>query len=168
MGVNSRTGALGNFFPFFNFRLETALQNIANGMLHVENYEFTILHLGTNNVTRLLPREFNDKFRELTKAIIQKNRYTTIGISSILPRPKDTYEQDEYRRGINSSVKKMCRDQGFQFLRSWTSVESVKGLVKDGVYAEDDLHLNHNGIIAMKQYMEGALGGMMEVKYRME
>ena len=149
-------------------KLETAKDNIINSTIVVEDYEFCILHLGTNNLSKLLPREYHEKLMELTRCIQERNHYTTFGISSVLPRPKDDDGQDDYRRGINSMVKTLCRNKGFHFLKSWSSVEVTSGVVRDGVYAEDDLHLNENGIIAMKEYFEGALGGMMEVKYRLE
>ena len=149
-------------------RLDSAFNQILNGNLIISNYEYVIVHVGTNSFSNMLVRDYMENLWDLTSVIKFNNRFGTIGISSILPRPKDSPEQDDYRREINGVIKKWCKSKGYQFLKSWIGVEKKDGTLKDGVYADDNLHLNDSGINAMRDYFQGAMGGMMELKLRTE
>jgi hypothetical protein len=138
-----------------------------NGDIHVHNFEYLILHLATNEVENLVPtlRQFEINLMQLTSMIQNSNPYVTIAISGILPRPKDkTVELWEHRIDMNKSIKRVCELRNYFFLESWEKFENSDGTPNRNLYANDMLHPNLDGIYALYEYYQGAMGAIMGKK----
>jgi hypothetical protein len=144
------------------------------GLLQVQGYEFLILAVGTNHVN-VKGSNIQQVMSLLTMVIAyihEISPFTTIGIASVLPRPQDKDESlDIYRRTINCGFKKFCKRPGqglCSFLKSWTKVEDDKQQPILRLYAEDRLHFNQQGALALAEYFDGAMGHIMDRKYKTE
>jgi lysophospholipase L1-like esterase len=155
-------------------RLDTALANMKSGLVQVQGYEFLILAVGTNHVnargTNI--QQVMTLLTELINYINKISPFTTIAISSILPRPQDKdVALDIYRRTINVEFKRFCKLPGrglCSFLKSWSKVEDEFQQPILSLYAEDRLHFNKAGAMALKEYYDGAMGHVMDLKYSTE
>jgi hypothetical protein len=86
---------------------------------------------------------------------------TRLGIAMIIPRPRDSTATDETRRKVNAMFKKLCKDRGFTFLRSYKAVTTDKTYDKT-LYAQDRLHLKLDGIKSMRRFLRGAAMTMID------
>jgi hypothetical protein len=106
---------------FPGLRLESAYDKIRNGTVDVLSHEFTILLVGTNDMGSLNLHQMRQGYEAVVHQIRQQSPFTTIGISSIIPRPcdNDDYSKDWSRRGINDMIKRYCRFAGLHYTESW-------------------------------------------------
>ena len=151
-------------------RLESALQHINKGYLQVQGYEFVLLAVGSNNIDSCDIQEIRHHLDQLVYRIRAMNPYVTIGLCSILPRPKDNDITATYCKQVNMMFKVYCRHNGIiSYLPSWSCMVDDNDIPKKGLYNPIDLlHLNDDGVAALKMYIEGALSTMADEKNRTE
>ena len=82
--------------------LESAYNKLNDGTFEVLPHEFTLLSVGTNDIGTLDLHQMSMGYVAVVDQIRQHSPFTTIGITSIIPRPCDEDESAEWeRRGIN-------------------------------------------------------------------
>ena len=169
--------------------LSTALHRLKRGLLCCQDYEYVLVHLSTNDLEYYYPDQIVYMLNTLIVYIKRQSPFTTIGISSILPRPKDGNEMHDHRIETNNLIKQYCDTHGCTMLQSWRCVirppvfrgsgltssdpvdltvpkkkYDVQQDVDMSLFAADRLHLNRNGISALKDFVEGALTTMVRMK----
>jgi hypothetical protein len=153
-------------------RLDSTLTHMKQGLLQIQGYEFLILAVGTNHVRKSNIQEMLLLLTSVIDYINAISPHTTIGIASILPRPQDkSVTLDIYRRTINYGFIQFCKRPGrglCSFLKSWRKVEDKYEKPILGYYADDLLHFNQSGVAVLKEYFEGAMGHIMDVKSKTE
>ena len=150
-------------------RLESACDKIRNGTIEVLPHEFAILLVGTNDIGSLDLHQMRQGYEAVARQIWQSSHYTTLGISSIIPRPCDMDESDEWeRRGINAMISRFCTYAGFAYSESWRALTNDDETYKDELYARDHLHLKDEGVEALRLHFQGFFASMQETKYRTE
>jgi hypothetical protein len=148
--------------------IRKALLRILDGTLTVENYEYILFHVGTNDTEAYDEKRFGipemqTGLDDVVREIKRRNPFTTIAISSVLPRPKDTDEGDQlYRLHVNAMFYNYTRHHGHQYIESWRCVTNDDGSTKRGLYAGDLLHLRDPGTLALKLHFQGYLGAMQQ------
>lgn len=65
------------------------IHKIRSNIIKLNRYTHVIVHVGTNNVFNNKPGEILNLYRTLIHLIKQQYKNIIVGISSILPRPKD-------------------------------------------------------------------------------
>ena len=129
---------------------------VSNDAVHLEKYDYIIIHVGTNDVDNFVKKKICPKiayegmisdFANLVAIVRKKNTSLTIIVSSILPRPVDHSVSDDLIKKVNACLKNvMSADLNFKFACSY------KAVVKFGTYrrylfakADQGLHLNTEG-----------------------
>jgi hypothetical protein len=98
--------------------------------------------------------------------IRQQSPFTTIGITSIIPRPcDDDYSCEWARRGVNDMISRFCRANGLDYSESWRPLTNDDESPKVELYAGDLLHLKDTGVDKLRLHYEGFLASMQETKY---
>ena len=84
--------------------------------------------------------------------IKQKYKNIIVGISSILPRPKDHSLSDTDIKNVNLGLAKICKDEKVLFIRSYKRFFYSNGIIKRDLFAIRDggLHLNEPGLFQFK------------------
>jgi hypothetical protein len=143
--------------------LEGALDKMVSGKLNIHGFHGLFVHLGTNDVTssKCDPDEIAKKMSAIIDYLEITIPDTRLGISMIIPRPRDNEATDEMRRKVNARFKKLCKDRGCTFLRSYKAVTTEKVYDKS-LYAKDRLHLKLEGIKAMRRFLRGAAVTMID------
>ena len=151
-------------------RLESALQHINKGYIQVQDYEFVLLAVGSNNIDSCNIQDIRYHLHQLVHQIRMMSPYVTIGLCSILPRPKDDAITETYCKQVNRMFKVYCRYNGIiSYLPTWTCMVDNNDTPIKGLYNPDDLlHLNDNGVAALKSYLEGAFSTMVDDKANTE
>jgi hypothetical protein len=126
--------------------LTTVVENITNGTLKIDGFHGIIFHVATNDVTRNSPETIGDLMSDLVTYLRQATPLTRLGVSMILPRPKDSDEMDSKRRQANSVLKKLCKVRGLTYFRSYKGVRITNQVYNKKLYAHDKLHLKMAGI----------------------
>ena len=121
---------------------------ISNGGINFTNYDFLIVHVGTNNIgNRDSFGAIVSDFGNLIAQIRKKKPSIRIIISSILPRPLDHTDTDNMIKKVNTHLRTvMAPDLNFHFIRSHRAF-SKYGTYRRYLYAKKDqgLHLNSEG-----------------------
>jgi hypothetical protein len=154
----------------------SALHKIKNGQIKIQNFEFILLHVSTNEVENLNQclAEFEHNLMQLTCYIKRNNPFVTMGVSGIVPRPRDwdagvlADELVEHRTDMNRIISGVCERFNYDFLEIWSNFENTDGTPKRGLYANDMLHPNLKGINVLYDYYQGAMGAVMGKKYATE
>ena len=151
-------------------RLESALQHINKGYIQVQGFEYVLLAVGSNNIDSCNIQDIRYHLHQLIQRIRAMNPYVTIGLCSILPRPKDDDIAETFCKQVNMMFKVYCRHNGIiTYLPSWKCMVDDNEIPKRGLYNPVDmLHLNDNGVAALKMYVEGALSTMVDDKANTE
>jgi hypothetical protein len=149
--------------------LESAYNKIRDGTFEVLPHEFTLLSVGTNDLHTLDLHQLRMGYEAVVSQIRQQSPFTTIGITSIIPRPCDEDDSDEWtRRGINTMISRFCRANGLDYSESWTQLTNDDESPKVELYAKDLLHLKDSGVERLRLHFEGFIASMQETKYRNE
>lgn len=121
---------------------------ISNGIIELNDHDYIILHVGTNNIGNGNSfEEIISDYGNLVAIIRKKKRTIRIIVSSILPRPLDHSSTDKQIKDINGHLKnKMSHDLNFTFVASYKAV-SKYGTYRRYLFAKCDkgLHLNTEG-----------------------
>ena len=105
-------------FPGVNI---TQMQQIIKSKQASINYKYTILLVGTNNISSSRSvEEIMSYYNDLVNTIKSKSS-TKIIISAIIPRPCDlTKDPNESRvKKMNAELKLMCKRRHLQFLHTY-------------------------------------------------
>lgn len=118
------------------------------GQVDVSNYDFLIVHVGTNNIgNRHSFSAIVSDYGNLIGRIKTYKPSIRIIVSSILPRPCDHADTDSMIKNINKALRlEMASDLGFKFIESWKAVSKF-GSFRRYLFAKHDngLHLNTEG-----------------------
>jgi hypothetical protein len=142
---------------------------IRRGVCDVSAFRACVIHYGCNDITDKVSREdcANSIVCSLDRVVttIRKiNPSITLGVSGILPRPRDFKEiyfpnvrLQEACIFTNVALRMFCDTTGISY---FTSENFLKGLESEGeMYRiEDGIHLNYIGAWHFQNYMEGKVG----------
>jgi hypothetical protein len=128
------------------------------------------------------PKDIPEQMVQLKSIIEAKKQsfaapiqFPSIFIASTLPTPtapgpRLTNQQiyaalphrEKKRRETNKAIRYYCRDAGICFLESWKSLQLADRTVNLELYAPDGLHLNDDGVIALRNYVEGNVSTLLD------
>lgn len=119
------------------------------------NYQYVIIHVGTNNVANknTISSILSD-FGNLIANIRKLNPHIRIIVSSILPRPVDHTLTDSIIRNINVQLEKsLSKTLNFKFVKSYRPFCRA-GAVQRCLFARLDggLHLNLAGSSTLRHF----------------
>lgn len=128
--------------------ISTLTQHIDMGHVNLVNFDYIIVHVGTNNIANRNSYEsILSDYGNLIGRIKQKKSWIRIIVSSILPRPCDHLETDQMIKRVNKALRlHLSSDLGFHFVESWKTVSKF-GTYRRYLFAKNDqgLHLNTEG-----------------------
>lgn len=114
--------------------------------------EFTIFHVGTNDITRLSVEQMMSSYNNLI-TVTRQSSSTTIVVSAILPRPKDHSSLGEKVNDANQKLKVLCKDRHVQFLHAYRPFLKNRVPVRELFAVRDQgLHLNLEGVRRLHQF----------------
>lgn len=123
-----------------------------NGSVKV-NYDIILLHVGTNDVSRIELADFDIAYNVLISTVKKLAKPSSVIIlSAILPRPLDFQETGYFVATVNSRLKNICFKRGVNF------VATYKPFVKYGVPVCElfspicNLHLNYFGNLKLTNF----------------
>jgi hypothetical protein len=143
--------------------LEYAVQKVRDGTLQILNYEYILVHVATNDVAMDIEKggipRMHFYLHALCREIKTRSPYTTLAISSVLPRPRDKgLGDDPYRMQVNSMIYRYASSHGHHYMESWRALTKADGTTNRGLFAHDLLHLRDPGVNALKLYFQGYIG----------
>jgi hypothetical protein len=147
--------------------LAKTVKKLRDGTLSVEDQEFILIAIGTNEVELGdIPQAQRDLV-QILQFIQAVNPYGTIGIASIIPRKKDITDEGMQSVVIemNCMFKHVCRARGLDYAESWKCLLKDDKSLDGNMFARDDLHLKDNGVQALKIYFQGYFTTMQQRKY---
>lgn len=122
--------------------------HFSEGHISLENHDYLIVHVGTNNIGRRDKQEsIMSDYGNLIAQIKKIKPTIKVIISAILPRPLDHQVTDQVIREINNKLKNyLAPDLGCKFVCSYKAVCKF-GTYRQYLYAKLDggLHLNFEG-----------------------
>jgi hypothetical protein len=95
------------------------IHKIRYNIIKLNRYTHVIVHVGPNNLLNNEPGGNLSLYRTLIHLIKQKYKNVIVGISSILPRPKDHYLSGTDIKNVNLGLTKTCKDEKLLFIRSY-------------------------------------------------
>jgi lysophospholipase L1-like esterase len=134
--------------------------------------EFILIHIGTNDVITCkggIP-EMHHYLHMLVREIKKVNLYSTIAISSVLPRPRDSKDRrnkdshESARMQANAMIHNYTRAHDYEYIESWRALTKADGTTDRDLFAWDLLHLNHDGALALQLHLEGFMGSLQQIK----
>jgi hypothetical protein len=146
---------------FPGMTLESAFDKLVAGQVKISGFHGIILHLGTNSLHTHDPSTIGDLMLDIIFFLQHVVPFTRLGVSMIIPRPKDPQDFDKKRRIVNSVLKKLCKTMGLTYFRSYKGVTTNNKFDK-GLYANDKLHLKLQGIRTMRRFLRGAAVTMLD------
>ena len=146
--VNNVDGLLVQPFPGATIGSITA--RIQRGQASIA-FDYTILHIGTNDVERKSVPEMAAEYSNLL-TVIREISETQVVISGILPRPVDFNTLGRHVLEINQGLSTLCFCRGIKFLKTYRSF-LFKGIPRRELFAVNDggLHLNFEGTRRFRQ-----------------
>ena len=105
--------------PYRGETIGEFIHKIRYHIIKLNRYTHVIVHVGTNNVLNNKPGEILSLYRTLIHLIKQKYKNISVGISSILPRPKDYSLSGTDIKNVNLGLAKICKDEKVLFIRSY-------------------------------------------------
>jgi lysophospholipase L1-like esterase len=148
-------------------KLASALARIRTNDIDCSNHEGIILALGSNDISSKTDKR--EIFR-MTIAIVTFLKQTfpemRIALMFIIPRPGDKNAlTDEKRCEVNTIIRSWCRRQRITYIYTWRAI-SVNQQLNLALYAQDKIHLNRGGILAIRRYLIGAVAAFVGYKPR--
>jgi hypothetical protein len=138
--------------PYRGETIGEFIHKIRYNIIKLNRYTRVIVHVGTNNVLNNKPGEILSLYRTLIHLIKQKYKNIIVGISSILPRPKDYSLSGTDIKNVNLCLAKICKDEKVLIIRSYKRFFYSNGIIKRDLFAIKDggLHLNEPGLFQFK------------------
>jgi hypothetical protein len=141
--------------------LSKALQKMKNGEIKTSGFRAILIFIATNDLRRNSVFKIAKMMQEIVTFLRTEHPQTRLGVSLIIPRPKDTKPwQEEKRRKVNACFKKMCRIHNLAFMNSYKGV-CINDVFDETLYALDKIHLNRRGVANMKEYLAGVAAAML-------
>ena len=129
--------------------------HLSKRQISLENFEYVILHVGTNNIGRRDTFEHMlSDYGNLIASVKKVKPSIRIIMSAIIPRPVDHTETDPMIKSVNSCLKhRMAPDMGFHFICTYKAVSKF-GSYRRYLYAKLDqgLHLNTEGSNRLRHF----------------
>lgn len=146
-------------FPGTNInRLASKIQN---GQISIDK-EFSIFHVGTNDINMLNVGEIMSSFNNLI-SIVKKNSHTKIIMSSILPRPVDHQTTGDKVKLVNNKLKQLCKDRHVQYLHTFRPFVKNNQPVRELFAIKDQgLHLNLEGTRRLRQFFINTIAHLLK------
>ena len=146
-------------FPNININALTHKIQTRNLIL---DREFTILHVGTNNIETNNAGEILSCYNDLI-SVIRQNSHTKIIISAILPRPKDHSSLGDRVKLVNTKLKPLCKERNVQFLHTFRPFLKNSQPIRE-LFAVNDqgLHLNLEGVRRLRQFFINSVAHLIK------
>lgn len=146
-------------FPGINInRLANKIQNRHLSL----DKQFTIIHVGTNDVQSLKVDEIISAYNNLIE-VVKQNSDTSIIISSILPRPVDHHVTGDKVRLINSKLKQLCKQRKVQYLHTFRPfLKNCQPLRELYAIKDQGLHLNLDGTRRLRQFFINTVAHLLK------
>ncbi len=90
-------------------------KNIRSNASWIRQFNLTVVHVGTNNIEEFSASEIVDLFKSLVKEFNSCHHNGHIGISLILPRPRDENLRGEKVKLVNKAVQDWYSQEGSLF-----------------------------------------------------
>jgi lysophospholipase L1-like esterase len=75
------------------------------------------------------------------------------------------HPMEKRRRKVNVKIKDLCKKLNLYFLESWKITHKKKnGDIIYDRFADDGLHLSEDGVMALKKYIKGNIGTLLDAK----
>lgn len=128
--------------------------------------DYVIIHVGTNDIHKLLPEEFSSNLNNLVSALGRVNRLLKPLISAIIPRPLDyKYTRDKVVKA-NNRIKYFCKLRKIPFLKTFRPFLGKNGHPLRHLFAIRDggLHLNSEGSRVLSNYFLQVVKGLRKAQ----
>lgn len=131
---------------------------------YLKQFDMIVIHIGTNNIERDSQYAIEREFRFLIWDLRQMLPSVRIGLSCILPRPRD--EGNSYIRGkvirVNNFMIKFAKQNAMVCLRTYSPFlfrgYSIRKMFRDG------LHLSPKGLRCLRKFWKDQLGDQILFK----
>ena len=146
-------------FPDINTsRLTNKLQN-----RHlVLDKEFSIIHVGTNDILSFSAGEIVSSFNNLIE-VVRQNSETTILISSIIPMLVDHQATGDQVKLVNSKLKQLCVQRKVQFLHTFRPfIRNCEPRRELFAIKDQGLHLNLYGTRRLRQFFINTVAHLLK------
>jgi hypothetical protein len=141
---------------------------IMNGNYVISPYLACIIHYGSNDMTTNVTRpECADAIvRSLDRAIVairSINPDIKLGVSGILPRPKDENDlpMREVRAFANVAIRIFCDTTGIPYFTSETFLTGKSVVPGTKMFIGDGIHLSDQGQWHYQNYLEGKFSRLL-------
>lgn len=130
-------------FPGINIsRLSNKIQS---GHLVLDK-QFTIIHVGTNDIQSLDAGAIISSYNNLI-TVIRQFSSTSIVMSSIIPRPVDHQVTGDKVKLVNNRLKQLCKQRNVKYLHTFKPfIKHCQSLRELFAVRDQGLHLNLEGI----------------------
>ena len=121
----------------------------------LRQYKVIVLHVGTNDLQGNGIEEIVLKYLRLLELVKDLNNSVRVGVSSVLPKPCETPEENNRIILLNRELKKLCGSKKVHFIPSYRPFVGKKQYINEEFYAKDKLHLNHRGSVRLRNNLVG-------------
>ena len=137
--------------PFKGININGVSAQIQNKRLILDK-EFTIFHVGTNDIPHLDKGAILSSFNNLI-TIVRGLSKTKIVFSSVLPRPVDHESNGEKVKHVNKDLMKLCEQRKIKFLHSYRPFLKFGKHIRELFAIRDHgLHLNLAGLRRLRLF----------------
>ena len=137
--------------PFKGININGVSAEIQNKSLILDK-EFTIFHVGTNDIPHLDKGAILSSFNNLI-TIVRGYSKTKIVFSSVLPRPVDHESNDEKVKDVNKDLMKLCEQRKIKFLHSYRPFLKFGKPIRELFAIRDHgLHFNLEGLRRLRLF----------------
>jgi hypothetical protein len=143
-------------------RMSNVVQYLRQGTCWVDNVEGVILAYGSNDLRGNIhfsqcADEIVGSLRRAVKYIRHLNPTARIGVSGILPRPRDITAENtamiDARVYTNVVMREFCKLNNVSYFKSETTLKNRD--IEPPIFKEDGLHLTTEGTSYYQLYLEG-------------
>lgn len=125
---------------------------IKNDNLHLDTFDYIILHVGTNDVNYLPIKKIMQAYKFLFRACAEVSGQVPIAVSAILPRPIDYDTTREICKNINLHLEEFCKNHDLKFVRSYKRfLFAGRPITKFYATRDGGLHLSYEGTRQLRQ-----------------
>lgn len=136
--------------------VQTLINKVKSNIINWQNYDLTIIHVGTNDVDNGNSESILENIITLCNEITERKRLMQFIISAIIPRPKDFAATDTPIKKVNRDLKRWCRNRpSFYFHPSYNTFQRFGWPdILGNYWHSDDLHLATRGIKRMNAVLK--------------